>query len=225
MIGGMLLLLQVVLYISSTLAVSLLSKRFNTVEYQRVQLPVESALIKEEAAQVLLSSLFIGSVPVPSFVSDRNVPTSFARYEASSASTEMTSGRVAASSPFIESFAKLLMKNKKTPTEKKSAPIVLLHGFDSSAIEYRRLAPLISQNRNVYIPDILGWGFSDHADVISFTPEAKMAHLKSFITEIVGEPCIVVGASLGGAIAILLATESPELVEKVVLIDAQVYCI
>ena len=64
-----------------------------------------------------------------------------------------------------------------------------------------------------------------HADIISFTPEAKMAHLKSFITEIVGEPCIVVGASLGGAIAILLATESPELVEKVVLIDAQVYCI
>jgi pimeloyl-ACP methyl ester carboxylesterase len=74
----------------------------------------------------------------------------------------------------------------------------------------------------VYIPDILGWGFSDHTSVISFTPEAKMAHLKSFVKEIVGEPCVVVGASLGGAIAILLATESPELVEKVVLIDAQV---
>ncbi len=39
-------------------------------------------------------------------------------------------------------------------------PIVLLHGFDSSCIEYRRLAPLLAtlSNRDVYIPDILGWG-------------------------------------------------------------------
>lgn len=184
-------------------------------DYQAVQLPEQSSLIKEEAAQVLLSSLLVGSVSVPSFVSDRNVPTSFARFRASS--TDRTAEPKAS---FIESVASKFLSKERTV--KKLAPIVLLHGFDSSAIEYRRLAPLIAQKRDVYAPDILGWGFSDHKDVISFTPAAKLAHLKSFIREVVGEPCIVVGASLGGAIAILLATESPELVEKVVLIDAQV---
>jgi pimeloyl-ACP methyl ester carboxylesterase len=184
-------------------------------DYQAVQLPAQSSLIIEEAAQVLLSSLLVGSVSVPSFVSDRDVPTSFARFRASS------TDRTTESKPsFIESVASKFLSKEKTT--KKLAPIVLLHGFDSSAIEYRRLAPLIAQKRDVYAPDILGWGFSDHTDVISFTPAAKLAHLKSFIKEVVGEPCIVVGASLGGAIAILLATESPELVERVVLIDAQV---
>jgi Alpha/beta hydrolase family len=184
-------------------------------DYKAVQLPAQSSLIIEEAAQVLLSSLLVGSVSVPSFVSDRNVPTSFARFRASS------TDRTAESKPsFIESVASKFLSKEKT--KKKLAPIVLLHGFDSSAVEYRRLAPLIAQKRDVYAPDILGWGFSDHTDVISFTPAAKLAHLKSFIKEVVGEPCVVVGASLGGAIAILLATESPELVEKVVLIDAQV---
>ena len=38
-----------------------------------------------------------------------------------------------------------------------------------------------------------------------------------------GQPCILVGASLGGAVAINLATEiCPELVKKLILIDAQV---
>ena len=221
-VAGLLLYAQTLVFTKSTSGASLLSKTLKKVEYPSVKLPAESALIKENAAQVLFSSLLVGSVPVPSFVSDRNVPTSFARYEASSAATEMTSGRAATSFPFMDSLSKLLKPNQSEETPKKPTPIVLLHGFDSSAIEYRRLAPLIAQNRNVYIPDILGWGFSDHSEVTSFTPEAKMAHLKSFIREIVGEPCIVIGASLGGAIAILLATESPELVEKVVLIDAQV---
>lgn len=180
-------------------------------DYQSAQLPTESSLIKEEAAQILLSSLLVASVSVPSYVSDRNVPTSFARFTASS--TDRTAESKLSS---VETIA------SKFSSGEKLAPIVLLHGFDSSAIEYRRLAPLIAEKRDVYVPDILGWGFSDHKDVISFTPAAKLAHLKSFIKEVVGEPCIVVGASLGGAIAILLATESPELVEKVVLIDAQV---
>ena len=214
------LLVVLAILTTTTSGISLSTKKTRTTDYQLVSLPIESALIKEESAQILLSSLLIGSVPVPSFVSDRNVPTSFARFEASVASPPSV-GRVASSSTLMDSLKSVFAKKDKVEAANKLAPIVLLHGFDSSAIEYRRLAPLIAQKRDVYIPDILGWGFSDHTNVISFTPAAKMAHLKNFITEIVGEPCVVVGASLGGAIAMLLATESPELVEKVVLIDAQ----
>lgn len=102
-------------------------------------------------------------------------------------------------------------------------PLVLLHGFDSSFLEFRRLARLLAKNRDVYVPDILGWGFTDCSKVVDLSPKAKLEHMKCFLQQIVTEPCILVGASLGGAVAINLATEiCPELVERLVLIDAQV---
>jgi len=196
------------------------SKRVR-IEYPSASIPLERELIKEEAAQVLLSSLLVGSVPVPESVSNQNVPTSFALFAASS---DKLASRIAITptSTWLDPLTSLFDSKKKVAEiEIEEIPIVCLHGFDSSAIEYRRLAPLIAQNRDVYVPDILGWGFSDCTNVLSYTPEAKMAHLKSFITNVVGRKCIIVGASLGGALAITLAVESPELVEKVVLIDAQ----
>lgn len=41
----------------------------------------------------------------------------------------------------------------------------------------------------IYVFMISRWGFSDYSDVVSFTPEAKIAHLQSFIKEIVQEVC------------------------------------
>ena len=49
------------------------------------------------------------------------------------------------------------------PTKQISKiPIILVHGFDSSCLEYRRLGPkLVAQGIDTYAVDILGWGFSD----------------------------------------------------------------
>ena len=38
-------------------------------------------------------------------------------------------------------------------------PLLLLHGFDSSFLEYRRLAPLLSGRFQLIIPDLFGFGF------------------------------------------------------------------
>ena len=38
--------------------------------------------------------------------------------------------------------------------------LLLLHGFDSSFLEFRRLAPLISGQFRLIIPDLFGFGFS-----------------------------------------------------------------
>jgi pimeloyl-ACP methyl ester carboxylesterase len=39
--------------------------------------------------------------------------------------------------------------------------VVLLHGFDSSQMEFRRLIPLLAPHVPTYAPDLLGWGFTD----------------------------------------------------------------
>ena len=105
--------------------------------------------------------------------------------------------------------------NAQSTFSSRKAPLVLLHGFDSSCLEFRRLAPLLNYERDVYVVDILGWGFIDHSVVEDFTPAAKMAHLKAFVRDVVGQRVVVVGTSLGGALAITLAVEEPKLVEQV----------
>lgn len=104
----------------------------------------------------------------------------------------------------------------------KASAVVLLHGFDSNCLEFRRLVNELTSDSDVYVPDILGWGFSDCSSVQDFSPDAKLQHLKAFIQQVVRQPCILAGASLGGGVAINLAVETcPELVKKLVLIDAQ----
>ena len=39
-------------------------------------------------------------------------------------------------------------------------PILLLHGFDSSFLEFRRIYPFLKNDFQIIIPDLLGFGFS-----------------------------------------------------------------
>ena len=102
---------------------------------------------------------------------------------------------------------------------------VLLHGFDSSMLEFRRFAPILSEVGDTFAVDLAGWGFSDcgfadNADQ-ALGPDQKRDHLKTFLEEVVGRPVILVGTSLGGAVAIDFASQHQDLVEKMILIDAQ----
>jgi len=103
-------------------------------------------------------------------------------------------------------------------------PYVLLHGFDSSCLEYRRLFPLLEREGcEVYALDLLGWGFTDGGDrgVGDYSPEAKCRHMYQWWKQNVNRPIVLCGASLGGAAAIEFATTYPDAVERLVLIDAQ----
>jgi pimeloyl-ACP methyl ester carboxylesterase len=42
-------------------------------------------------------------------------------------------------------------------------PVVMLHGFDSSSLEMRRLHPLLDQQVEAWAVDLVGWGFTDHS--------------------------------------------------------------
>ncbi|KAE8023145.1 hypothetical protein FH972_008884 [Carpinus fangiana] len=81
-------------------------------------------------------------------------------------------------------------------TRSKTSPVVLLHGFDSSCLEWRYTYPLLEE------AGIEAW-----------------ALWNSYIKR----PMILVGPSLGAAVAIDFAVYHPEAVEKLVLIDASVY--
>lgn len=43
-----------------------------------------------------------------------------------------------------------------------AAPVVLLHGFDSSSLEMRRLHPLLEADVEAWAVDLVGCGFRSH---------------------------------------------------------------
>ncbi|MDF5711225.1 MAG: alpha/beta hydrolase [Nostoc sp. S4] len=99
-------------------------------------------------------------------------------------------------------------------------PILLIHGFDSSVLEFRRLLPLLAGNNQTWAVDLLGFGFTDRLSGIAYSPTAIKTHLYYFWKSLINQPVILVGASMGGATAIDLALTYPEVVNKLVLIDS-----
>jgi pimeloyl-ACP methyl ester carboxylesterase len=99
-------------------------------------------------------------------------------------------------------------------------PILLLHGFDSSVMEWRRLQPLLAKGQETWAVDLLGFGFSERAAGITFSPASICEHLHIFWQTMIQRPVIIVGASMGGAAAIDFTLKYPAAVEKLVLIDS-----
>ncbi|KAK2380786.1 alpha/beta-Hydrolases superfamily protein [Trifolium repens] len=119
--------------------------------------------------------------------------------------------------PIMSSCVKPLIQNKANP-------VVLLHGFDSSCLEWRYTYPLLEEaGFETWAFDILGWGFSDLEKLPSCDVVSKREHFYQFWKSYIKKPMILVGPSLGSAVAIDFAINYPEAVEKLVLIDASVY--
>jgi len=101
-------------------------------------------------------------------------------------------------------------------------PVVLLHGFDSSCLEFRRMLPkLEALGVEAYALDLLGWGFGDtgSGDV---SVEAKRSALLAFQQTVLGgRPMALAGVSLGAAVVIDFNAAHPDAVASALLIDPQ----
>jgi pimeloyl-ACP methyl ester carboxylesterase len=121
----------------------------------------------------------------------------------------------------IESISQVI---STTYIEQKSGNsdkcFLLLHGFDSSVLEFRRLSPLLAINHHVWAVDLLGFGFTERPTGINYNPSAIKTHLYEFWKTHIHKPIILVGASMGGAAALDFTLTYPEVVEKLILIDS-----
>jgi len=99
-------------------------------------------------------------------------------------------------------------------------PILLIHGFDSSVLEFRRLLPLLATHNETWAVDLLGFGFTERAPDLPVSPATILAHLRGFWESAIAKPVILVGASMGGATAIDFTLNYPEAVKSLVLLDS-----
>jgi pimeloyl-ACP methyl ester carboxylesterase len=103
--------------------------------------------------------------------------------------------------------------------------VVLIHDFLVSHLEFENvLGPLAAQFR-VFAPDLPGFGQSEKPSPARYAYgiEAFAEAMVDMIAGLELGRVSVVGHSLGGAAAITLAAEHPELVDRLVLVDAMSY--
>jgi len=101
-------------------------------------------------------------------------------------------------------------------------PVLLLHGFDSSFLEFRRLAPLLAGGGSqLFIPDLFGFGFCPRPPDGDYGPGGVLRHLELLVRAI-GQrnpaPLGLIGASMGGSVAMELARRMPTQVERLLLL-------
>jgi pimeloyl-ACP methyl ester carboxylesterase len=87
-------------------------------------------------------------------------------------------------------------------------------------MEFRRLFPKLTSKVQTWAVDFLGFGLTDRPVDIKVTPESIKTHLYGFWEQLMQQPMILVGASMGGAVAIDFALTYPDMVKKLILLDS-----
>lgn len=96
-------------------------------------------------------------------------------------------------------------------------PLVAVHGLGGSHANWHDLGPLLTGSAHVYALDLAGHGRTPRAGR-SASVRANRLLLDRFLEQVVGEPAVLLGNSMGGTIAMLQAAEHPETVRDLVLI-------
>ena len=99
-------------------------------------------------------------------------------------------------------------------------PILFFHGFDSSFLEFRRIYPFLKQKFQLIIPDLLGFGFTPRIASNEYNPSKIISNLIDIINTLkLKNKLMIVGASMGGSVAIKLAEKIPDLIDKIILLS------
>ncbi len=98
------------------------------------------------------------------------------------------------------------------------APVVVaVHGLGGSHANWHDLAPLLTHEHRVLAIDLAGHGRTPRAGR-SASVRANCQLLGTFVTQVVGEPVVLLGNSMGAAISVLHAAEHPSHVRGLALI-------
>jgi pimeloyl-ACP methyl ester carboxylesterase len=97
----------------------------------------------------------------------------------------------------------------------------MVHGLGGNAMNWMAVGPELSKQHHALALDLAGFGrtplFQRAATVGA---NAKLVH--HFVEQVIGEPVVLMGNSMGGHIAIVEAADHPTWVSALVLVDAAV---
>ncbi len=101
-------------------------------------------------------------------------------------------------------------------------PVVFMHGLGTRRQDWTAVLPEFTSGNRVFAPDLRGHGDSGRVPGgYRFTQYAE--DIVPWLRDVVGEPAALVGHSLGGVVATVIAANQPELVTTVVAVDPPLF--
>ncbi|HEX6677051.1 MAG TPA: alpha/beta hydrolase [Actinomycetes bacterium] len=110
-----------------------------------------------------------------------------------------------------------------TPQGSAAPPVLLLHGSGpgvTAAANWRPVIPALSASRRVIAPDQLGFGGTATGEPRTYGRRAWTDHALALLETLGIGNVDVIGNSMGGAIALSIATARPEAVRRIVLMGS-----
>ena len=99
------------------------------------------------------------------------------------------------------------------------SPLILIHGFGASIGHWRQnIPPLAAGGYRVFALDLLGFGASAKP-AIDYTLELWEELLTDFWADLVQEPAVFVGNSIGALLSLMVVANHPEISAGAVLIN------
>ena len=99
-------------------------------------------------------------------------------------------------------------------------PLVLVHGLGARGEDWGAMIPaLAAQGFHVYVPDLLGYGRSAKPDV-SYSISLEEQTVAQFMQAVKVPRADVGGWSMGGWVAMKLALDHPEMVDRLMVYDS-----
>ncbi|WP_022957027.1 alpha/beta fold hydrolase [Perlucidibaca piscinae] len=98
--------------------------------------------------------------------------------------------------------------------------VVLVHGFGASKENWLPLLPFLARRYHLFLIDLPGWGESQFDASARYGMDDQVARLASWMQHVLDRPAHVVGSSMGGGVAGLLAARHPAQVRTVTLMNA-----
>ena len=97
----------------------------------------------------------------------------------------------------------------------------MVHGLGGAAVNWLAVGPELAKHHRTFALDLAGFGRTPlfHRSA-ALGANAELVH--RFIEDVIGEPVILMGNSMGGHIAILVAADHPQWVSRLILVDPAV---
>ncbi|WP_432180911.1 alpha/beta fold hydrolase [Streptomyces sp. NBC_00063] len=99
-------------------------------------------------------------------------------------------------------------------------PLVLLHALGEDATNWEAVVPALARRRRGYAPDLRGHGRSDWPG--DYSLELMQADVLRFLDALGLDSVDLIGHSMGGIVAYLLAEDHPQRVRRLVLEDVPI---
>lgn len=107
-----------------------------------------------------------------------------------------------------------------SPSGAQGIPLLLIHGLGARGDDWAPMIPaLIANGFHIYAPDLPGYGRSDRPDV-SYSISMEEAAVLQFMQAVHLTHADVGGWSMGGWIAMKLALDHPQVVNRLVVYDS-----